>query len=137
MPHNLIDQKSLESSTSNVSETASTQPTDSIALHSMGVAEHEFSVHYNPTGQNVLSKPDKQWKRRYVMCDVKSVSVSENSSTRVPSKNAFESTILVNGASGTLSGLSAYVIYFNFVGIKPIFQASTNRFVGIGNESVL
>lgn len=61
--------------------------------------------------------------------------VSSNASLNTK-QTWFEGIMLDNGASGTPSGLLAYLRYCNFIGIEPTLRHSNRRFVGRGQGVV-
>lgn len=100
-------------------------------------ASIELSYSPSATAQLLpLSTPPPGLKGRHSTTNVKSVLACTERTIRLSSEDDFEGIMLDNGASGTPSGLPAFLRYCQFVGIQPTLSHSSNRFVGIGSGVV-
>lgn len=91
----------------------------------------QISIAHSPLVGSLVSPPVQY------SCPKRSQSLPKTafvsfSAPRLHLQDNFEGIMLDNGASGTPSGLPAYLRYCNFVGIEPSVRPSNRRFVGLG-----
>lgn len=99
-------------------------------------SDDSLQVAYHPSSSKVCFPPaaggTRREKPRSEKCDV----FVSTKSPRIPTKDKFEGIMLDNGASGTPSGLPAYLRYCEHVGIEPSLRPSNTSFVGLGKGIV-